>query len=97
MIKALFTSIDLDFLLGLDGKIYDYGVNEKEMSIVVFSVLILLVVGILQENGVKIRETLAKQNIFFRWALVLLLIAFILIFGVYGPNYNASDFIYGNF
>lgn len=97
MIKALFTSVDLDFLLGLDGKIYDYGVNEKEMSIVVFSVLILLVVGILQENGVKIRETLAKQNIFFRWALVLLLIAFILIFGVYGPNYNASDFIYGNF
>ena len=97
MIKALFTSIDLDFLLGLDGKIYKYGVNEKEMGIVVFSILILLVVGILQENGVKIRETLAKQNIFFRWALVLLLIAFILIFGVYGPNYNASDFIYGRF
>ena len=49
------------------------------------------------ENGMKIRETLAKQNIFFRWALVLLLIAFILIFGVYGPDYNASDFIYGRF
>jgi D-alanyl-lipoteichoic acid acyltransferase DltB (MBOAT superfamily) len=97
MIKALFTSIDLDFLFGLDGKIYKYGVSEKEMGIIIFSILILLVVGILQENGVKIRETLAKQNIFFRWALVLLLIAFILIFGVYGPNYNASDFIYGRF
>lgn len=97
MIKALFTSVDLDFLLGLDGKIYDYGVNEREMSVVIFSILILLVVGILQERGVKIRETLAKQNIFFRWTLILLLIAFILIFGVYGPNYNASDFIYGRF
>ncbi len=97
MIKAMFTSFDLDFLLGLDGKIYEYGVNEKEMGIIIFSILILLVVGVLQENGIKIRETLAKQNIFFRWALVLLLIAFILIFGVYGPDYNASDFIYGNF
>ena len=97
MIKAMFTSFDLDFLFGLDGKIYDYGVNEKEMTIVIISILALLVVGILQENGIKIRETLAKQNIFFRWGLVLLLIAVILIFGVYGPDYNASAFIYGNF
>ena len=97
MIKAMFTSIDLDFLFGLNGKIYKMGVNEKEMGIVVASVLVLLVVGILQENGVKIRETLAKQNIFFRWGLILLLIAVILVFGVYGPSYNASDFIYGRF
>lgn len=97
MIKALFTSADFDFLFGLDGKIYTYGVNEKEMMLVVVSILVLLVVGILQENGIKIRESLAKQNIFFRWGLVLLLIAFILIFGVYGPDYDASSFIYGRF
>ncbi len=97
MIKALFTSVDLDFLFGLNGEIYTFGVNEKEMTIIIISVLLLLVVGILQENGVKIRESLAKQNIFFRWGLILLFIAFILIFGVYGPDYNASDFIYGNF
>ena len=97
MIKALFTSIDLDFLFGLDGKIYTYGVDKKGMTVIIVSVLVLLVVGILQENGIKIRETLAKQNIFFRWTLVLLLIAFILIFGVYGPDYDASSFIYGRF
>ncbi len=97
MIKALFTTIDLDFLFGLDGKIYTYGVSQREMSLVIFSVLILLVVGVLQENGMKIRETLAKQNIVFRWALVLIFIAFILIFGIYGPDYNSSSFIYGNF
>lgn len=97
MIKAMFTSVDLDFLLGLDGEIYTLGVSQKEMSVVVFSILILLVVGVLQENGMKIRETLAKQNIIFRWLLLLLFIAFILIFGVYGPSYNASSFIYGNF
>ncbi len=97
MIKALFTSVDFDFLLGLDGEIYNYGVSEREMTIVIISILVLLVVGVLQESGIKIRETLAKQNLLFRWGLVLLLIASILIFGVYGPDYNASDFIYGNF
>lgn len=97
MIKAMFTSVDFDFLLGLNGEIYTYGVNEKEMGVVLFSILILLVVGVLQENGMKIRETLAKQNIIFRWALILAFIAFILIFGIYGPSYDASSFIYGNF
>ena len=97
MIKAMFTTVDFDFLFGFTGEIYTYGVNEKEMPVVIFSILVLLVVGVLQENGIKIRETLAKQNIFFRWFLVLLLIAFILIFGIYGPDYNASSFIYGNF
>lgn len=97
MIKALFTSVDFDFLLGFNGEIYKMGVSQKEMSLIIFSVLILLVVGVLQENGMKIRETLAKQNIVFRWALVLAFVAFILIFGVYGPDYNSSSFIYGNF
>ncbi len=97
MIKALFTTVDFDFLFGLNGEIYKMGVSQKEMSLVIFSVLILLVVGVLQENGMKIRETLAKQNIFFRWILVLAFIAFILIFGIYGPGYDASTFIYGNF
>ena len=42
----------------------------------------------------KVRETLAKQNIVFRWAIYLIAIAVILVFGVYGPDYSASSFIY---
>ena len=57
----------------------------------------LLTIGILQERGVKIRETLARQNLVFRWLLMLLLIAVILVFGVYGPDYDVSAFIYGAF
>lgn len=97
MIKAMFTSWDPDFLLGLNGWIFEHGVSEKEMRLLFVAVLILLVVGILREMGIKIRESLAKQNLIFRWAIVLALLAFVLIFGVYGPEYSASDFIYGRF
>lgn len=97
MIKALFTSVDLDFFLGNNKDIFDYGVSEKQMFILFIAVLVLLVVGILRENGMKIRETLAKQNLVFRWLMVILLLVFVLIYGVYGPGYNASDFIYGRF
>ena len=97
MIKALFTTIDLDFITGANGEIFTYGVSGREMIVIAVAVLALLVIGILQENGVKIRESLAKQNLVFRWSLILILLAATLIFGVYGPEYNASQFIYGQF
>ncbi len=97
MIKSMFTSFDPDFLFGLNGKIYTYGVDEKGMFILFISILLLLVIGVLQESGMKIRETLSKQNLFFRWGLILALLVFVLIFGIYGPNYDAASFIYGNF
>lgn len=97
MIKTLFTSWSWDFILGIDNKIYTYGVDRDNMGVLFIAVLVLLVVGILQERGVKIRQTLAKQNLIFRWLVILLLLVAVLVFGVYGPNYNASDFIYGNY
>ncbi len=60
-------------------------------------IVVLLIIGILQEMGVSIRESLAKQNILFRWGLILLLLAAVLVFGAYGEGYDASAFIYGNF
>lgn len=97
MIKRLFTSWDWDFILGLDGEIFTYGVDRKNMFILFLAIMVLLVVGVLQENGMKIRETLAKQNLIFRWGLMLLLLFAVLVFGIYGPNYNASSFIYGGY
>lgn len=97
MIKKLFTSVDLAFITGTDGTIFNYGVSPQEMIVLAVSVLLLLVVGILQERGMQLRETIAKQGLVFRWALVLGLLFFVLIFGLYGPEYNAASFIYGRF
>ena len=97
MIKRMFTSIDLKFLCGVDGEIYSYGVDEKGMKVLFLAILVLLVVGILQENGLKIRESLSRQNLIFRWFILLLLLTVILVFGIYGPEFDVSAFIYGRF
>lgn len=97
MIKELFTSFDLDLIFCLKGKIFEYGVGQREMFILFLALLVLLVVGILQENGMKIRKTIAQQGFIFRWFIFISLIAAILIFGVYGPGYDASAFIYGGY
>ena len=87
----------LDFMLGGAGQIFEYGVSRRGMIVLLFSTLILLTVGILQESGVKIRETLAKQNLLFRWGIILGLMLIILVFGIYGPGYDAKAFIYGGY
>ena len=73
------------------------GVDEKNLWVVFFAVMVLLVIGILQESGVKIRESLSKQNLVFRWAMILLLLLAVFVFGMYGPGYDAKDFIYARF
>ncbi len=94
IIKSIFTEVDFDFVFGLDGKIFSLGVDEKNMFVLFVAVLVLLGVSILQENGMKVRETLSKQNIVFRWAVYFIALIFVLVFGIYGPAYNAADFIY---
>lgn len=97
MIKSMFTDFDISFFVSAEPQIYNYGVDQKGLFIVFIAILVLLVVGVLQESGMKIRETLAKQNILFRWAIIWLLLVFVVIFGQYGPAYNASAFIYGGY
>lgn len=97
MIKKMFTDVDVAFITGINKEIYGFGVSEKEMDILIIAIVILLVVGILQEMGIKIRESLEKQNIVFRWGLMIALLVFVLIFGQYGPGYSASSFIYGRY
>ena len=59
-------------------------------------VLVLLVVDILQEK-MSVRDALAKQSLVIRWPILYALIIAIIVFGIYGPNYDASSFIYEQF
>ncbi len=70
--------------------------KPQDWVLAIFSLLILLLVSVLQQR-IRIRETLAVQNLAFRWSLYLLLFAAVLIFGCYGGDYDAAAFIYQRF
>ncbi|MBQ9941974.1 MAG: MBOAT family protein [Christensenellaceae bacterium] len=94
MIGRMFTDPDFGLFLGMGGKIYEFGVDQKNMTVLLIAVLVLLTVSILQEKGMKMRETISRQNLLFRWLLYIGIIVVILVFGVYGPAYDATAFIY---
>ena len=97
MLRGMVIDPDPDFFLGLGGELFKLGLNRREMFILLLAVLVLLTVSILQECGIKLRETIAKQNILFRWGLYVGILVVIMVFGVYGPNYSATEFIYQAF
>ncbi len=80
-----------------EGLFSKMGLNEKNLQLLWISILVLLIVDILQEQGYHLREKIAEQNIVFRWVFYYVAIFATLIFGVYGIDYVASDFIYMGF
>lgn len=80
-----------------DGSLLKLGLDVYNIIVVVIMIIVLLVIGILQEKGIRIRETLARQSLYFRWAVYIAAFVTVLIFGIYGPGYSATEFIYQKF
>lgn len=94
ILKKIFTSVGLGEVL--NGKIFTYGVDAKNFLVALFGVIVLLIVGIMQEKF-SVREKLEEQNLVFRWAIYLGALFAIIIFGHYGPGFSQAEFIYERF
>ena len=95
MIVSMFTEWDMTPIWG--GGLLTMGLDVKDLWVLFLSCLVLLSVSLMQESGIKMRETLAKQNLLFRWFIYLCAMFSLILFGVYGLNYDAADFIYRGF
>ncbi len=80
-----------------DGTVLTLGTTWKDINLLLFSVLLLLLVGILQEKFGSAREWMSGQPFLFRWFIWLVLFEMVLVFGLYGPGFNAEMFIYQGF
>ncbi|MGN1343265.1 MAG: MBOAT family protein, partial [Traorella sp.] len=81
----------------INGEILSLGMDIKDYLIIGLAILIVLLISILQEKGIDIRDVISKQNTFIRWSLYYSFIFFIVIFGAYGYGYVPIDPIYANF
>lgn len=95
MFTSIFTLKNIDMLF--NGKLFEIGFESSDFIILLIGIIIMFVVGLLQEKGYNIREKISKQNLLFRWILYLGALFAIIILGIYGKGYAASSFIYGQF
>lgn len=86
---------DLSFLL--DGKLLTLGIDMANWILLIAAIGVLYFVDRLHEQGFKIREAIDRQHIVLRWAIYILAIDAIIVFGIYGPGYDSASFIYEQF
>ena len=95
MIKNIFTNIDMTFFTEFG--FLNLGLNIKELIILFATILILIAVDYTNWKGESIREYMYKQKIWLRWTFYIFSIVFVLIFGIWGAEFNESAFIYFQF
>lgn len=84
---------DYNTLLGIN----TMALSEKNFYVMLLCLMLLIWVDSRKKQGVDFKGMLARQNIWFRWLVYYGLLFTILIFGIYGPEYDASAFIYFQF
>ena len=95
-IQRIFTRIDLWTLF--DGTLYGLGLNIFEMNILIIALFILISIDLVKYiRKESIFEFLNKQNLYFRWFVMLFLIFYIIVYGKYGAGFDPKQFIYFQF
>lgn len=95
MFSSIFTGWDTSVLL--DGTMLKLGMDLNDYLVVAAGVIVLLVVGIIHEKGISIRERVSGMRLPVRWAIYLAAILVVLIFGAYGDGYNFVEPLYAGF
>ncbi|MBQ2901703.1 MAG: MBOAT family protein [Agathobacter sp.] len=79
-----------------NGRVFQLGLDKKDALVLASSCIVLLIVSILQEKT-SVRKLVEKQNVIVRWTIYVVAICCILIFGIYGPGFDESQFLYMQF
>ncbi len=80
-----------------DGSLYQCGLDMKNFHLMIVCLGVLLLADVCRYKGIRIREVLMSQDVWFRCAVVVFSVCFILAFGIWGPGYDAAGFIYFQF
>ena len=94
-IWRMFTTLNISNLFG--GALFELGLSSIEMHIFVAAMVLQIIVSLFNYNGITVRDVLCKQGLLWQDIIIITGVFIVLIFGIYGPAYNASSFIYMQF
>lgn len=95
MIKRMFTGLGLWQLS--DGSLLALGLDGKELNVLVIFVALMIFVDLLHKKHGDVSQLFIKQNMWFQFLCFFAGIIAVVLFGVYGAEYNASQFMYFQF
>ena len=95
VIKNTFSSFNPWILV--DGSLYTCGLDQKNFTLMLISIVILFVGDFFKYRGVELRKIFMQQEWWFRWLVMSGSVVLILLLGICGTAYNEASFIYFQF
>lgn len=95
-IQRMFTTFDVWSLF--DESVYYLGLDRKEMGILWLGIALMIIVDVYYVRKKALFDTMVKsQCLAVQYVIVVVLLVSVIVFGVYGEGYDASQFIYFQF
>ncbi len=81
-----------------DGGLLTLGLDQLEINILMVSIAFMFLVDLVRfRRGQRLDSFLDSQNLWFKWLVAIGLIVAVLVYGQYGPGFDAQKFIYLQF
>lgn len=81
----------------LDGSLYTCGLERRNFHLMLLCIVLVLCADWYKRRGIKIREILVLQDYWAQCLIVVVAVIGLLLFGIWGVEYDASGFIYFQF
>lgn len=79
------------------GNWLELGLDRHDLAVLALGALLMLMVGIVRERGICIRERIASWPMVLRWTVYAGVFCAIVLLGAYGSGYGVVDPLYANF
>ncbi|MBQ7786449.1 MAG: MBOAT family protein [Clostridia bacterium] len=93
--ESMLTASNLNILF--DDSLFALGLDWKNFMLMTASIGVLMIADICTYRGVCIRNLICKQELWFRWLVMIFSVVFIVVFGVWGSGFSEASFIYFQF
>lgn len=95
MLKSVLTVRNFNILT--DGSLFCLGLNQYHFLFMLLVIVILWIADFFKYKDVDMFEKIEKQNVLVRYMVYMCLFCAVVLFGIYGVDYEASQFIYFQF
>ena len=95
MIRRMVTGAHLAQLT--DGSLLNLGLDGKDLNVLIVFGSLMILLDVWKKKGRDVAGALCRQNTWFQFLLLFAGIVCIVLFGAYGPAYDAAAFLYFQF
>lgn len=86
-----------NFYILFDDSLFSAGLDAKNFLVMILSIALLMLADFFRYKGVRIRDAIIRQELWFRWMFLIAATIFIVVFGVWGSGFSEAAFIYFQF